>query len=43
MRECLSGHPSQIVLESLAVMKRPGTDMILTYYALDVARWLFQG
>ncbi|HID82753.1 MAG TPA: porphobilinogen synthase [Chromatiales bacterium] len=29
-----------IVLEALLGMKRAGTDGILTYYAMDVARWL---
>lgn len=33
----------RIVLETLTAMKRAGTDMILTYHALDVARWLRQG
>ena len=33
----------RIVLETLTSMKRAGTDMILTYHALDVARWLRQG
>ena len=33
----------RIVLETLTGMKRAGTDMILTYHALDVARWLRQG
>ena len=30
----------EIVLESLTGMKRAGADMILTYHAKDVARWL---
>lgn len=30
----------QIVLETLTGMKRAGADMILTYHAKDVARWL---
>ena len=30
----------EIVLESLLSMKRAGADMILTYFAKDVARWL---
>jgi porphobilinogen synthase len=33
----------RIVLETLTSMKRAGTDMILTYHSLDVARWLRQG
>ena len=33
----------RIVLETLTSMKRAGTDMILTYHALDAARWLRQG
>jgi porphobilinogen synthase len=31
------------VLETLTGIKRAGADMILTYHALDVARWLKQG
>jgi porphobilinogen synthase len=27
-------------LETLTAMKRAGADMILTYHAVDVARWL---
>ncbi|WP_448380847.1 porphobilinogen synthase [Gloeomargarita sp.] len=30
----------KVVLETLTAMKRAGADMILTYHALDVARWL---
>ncbi len=30
----------RIVLETLTGFKRAGTDMIITYHALDVARWL---
>ncbi len=30
----------RIVLETLVSMKRAGADMIITYHALDVARWL---
>jgi porphobilinogen synthase len=30
----------RIVMETLTGMKRAGADMILTYHALDVARWL---
>jgi porphobilinogen synthase len=33
----------RIVLETLTGMKRAGADMILTYHALDVARWLRAG
>jgi len=33
----------RIVLETLTGFKRAGVDMILTYHALDVARWLEQG
>jgi len=29
-----------VVLESLIAMKRAGADAILTYYAIDAARWL---
>ncbi len=31
-----------VVLESLVAMKRAGADAILTYFAIDVARWLKQ-
>lgn len=33
----------RIVLETLTGFKRAGIDMILTYHALDLARWLKQG
>jgi porphobilinogen synthase len=33
----------RIVLETLTGFKRAGIDMILTYHAMDVARWLKQG
>ena len=33
----------RIVMETLTGFKRAGIDMILTYHALDVARWLKQG
>ena len=33
----------RIVLETLTGIKRAGVDMILTYHAPDVARWLRQG
>jgi porphobilinogen synthase len=33
----------RIVLETLTGFKRAGIDMILTYHAMDVARWLEQG
>ena len=29
-----------IVMETLTGMKRAGADMIITYHAMDVARWL---
>ena len=29
-----------VVLESLLGIKRAGADAILTYYAIDAARWL---
>ena len=33
----------RIVLESLYCMKRAGAEMIITYHALDAARWLEEG
>lgn len=33
----------RIVLESLNCMKRAGAEMIITYHALDAAKWLEQG
>ncbi len=33
----------RIVLETLTGIKRAGADMILTYHALDAARWMRQG
>ena len=33
----------RMVLETLAGFKRAGADMILTYHALDAARWLQEG
>ncbi len=33
----------RVVLETLTGFKRAGADMILTYHALDVARWLREG
>lgn len=33
----------RVVLESLTGMKRAGADIILTYHAKDVARWLKEG
>ncbi|MFW9875714.1 MAG: porphobilinogen synthase [Candidatus Thorarchaeota archaeon] len=30
----------KVVLESITAMKRAGADMILTYYAKDIAKWL---
>ncbi|ANB19409.1 porphobilinogen synthase [Dokdonella koreensis] len=32
-----------VVLETLTAMKRAGADAILTYYAIDAARWLTRG
>ena len=29
----------RLVIESLTAIKRAGADMILTYFARDVARW----
>jgi porphobilinogen synthase len=31
---------AKVTLETLTAMKRAGADLILTYYALDAARWL---
>ena len=33
----------RVVLETLLSMKRAGTDIIITYHALDAARWLAAG
>ena len=33
----------RIVMETLLSMKRAGSDMIITYHALDAARWLQEG
>lgn len=33
----------RVALESLTAIKRAGADLILTYYALDAARWLRDG
>lgn len=33
----------RMVMETLLSMKRAGTDMIITYHAMDVARWLQGG
>ena len=30
----------RIVLETLTSMKRAGADIIITYHAIDAARWL---
>ena len=30
----------RIVMESMVSLKRAGADMIITYHALDVAKWL---
>jgi porphobilinogen synthase len=32
-----------VVLESLTAMKRAGADAILTYYAVDAAKWIRGG
>jgi porphobilinogen synthase len=32
-----------IVLETLLGMKRAGADIIITYHAMDVAKWLREG
>ncbi len=32
-----------VVLESLTAMKRAGADAILTYYAIDAAKWIREG
>jgi porphobilinogen synthase len=32
-----------VALEALLAFKRAGADGVLTYYALDAARWLKQG
>jgi porphobilinogen synthase len=29
-----------VVLESLMSMKRAGSDIIITYFALDIAKWI---
>ena len=33
----------QVAMEILTSLKRAGTDMIITYYALDACRWLKEG
>ena len=33
----------KVVLENLLAMKRAGADLIITYHALDAARWLREG
>lgn len=33
----------QVVMENLLAMKRAGADLIITYHALDAARWLKKG
>jgi porphobilinogen synthase len=33
----------RVVLEALLSLKRAGADMIISYYALEVARWLAEG
>jgi porphobilinogen synthase len=42
---CANGwlEEQKVVMESLMAFKRAGADGILTYYALNVARWLQQG
>ena len=30
----------RIVMENMIAMKRAGADILITYHALDVARWL---
>ncbi len=30
----------RVVLEALVSMKRAGADLLITYHALDVARWI---
>ena len=30
----------RIVMENMTAMKRAGADIIITYHALDVAKWL---
>ncbi|HSA01973.1 MAG TPA: porphobilinogen synthase, partial [Candidatus Paceibacterota bacterium] len=32
-----------IVMETLQGIRRAGADLIITYWALDVARWLKEG
>lgn len=36
-------HTRRIALETLTGFKRAGIDIILTYHAPDVARWLMRG
>lgn len=33
----------RIVMEELTSMKRAGADIIITYHAVDVAKWLKNG
>ena len=33
----------RIVLENLTAMKRAGASILITYHALDVAKWLKEG
>ena len=33
----------QLVMESLLASKRAGANLLITYHALDVARWLAEG
>ncbi|MFU8771882.1 MAG: porphobilinogen synthase, partial [Anaerolineales bacterium] len=30
----------QVVMETLTAIKRAGADLVITYHALDAARWL---
>ena len=31
---------AKVTLETLTAMKRAGTDLIITYHAVDAAKWL---
>jgi len=33
----------RVVLEAMTAIKRAGADVIITYHAKDVARWLAEG
>jgi porphobilinogen synthase len=41
--EWLAGRAGNASMESLLAFKRAGADGILTYFALDAARWLKEG